>query len=452
MRKKKWRIFFMVWTLLNSLNISAQEFGVEIVLDALPVHPEGDRNVFATSFDYRDGQLFVVQVEPVKSDAENGINLRTVIRKGVRQNDASWQWDEAILEPRTLLDPWHTQASIGLDKYGYIHVAYNMHNMPWQYAVSRKPYDISNFEFRGQPVTDKDLRAVKFDNKSPFPDAGTADIPGNQVTYPMFFIDRKRNLYVTYRYAIKPARPWESRAFAGGVARYDAERRHWEPVGGNVAIGFEDARLPDKKKTATQKPFAFSEGYTVYLPTIAFDVDNGMHIFWNWRKEQAGMETIHPSYAYSPDGEKFFDMSGRPYSMPISIISTQSVFGSDNQQFYAPKSVAVTPQKNPLAVFQPISGGRELVIVDRLNGSVRTEKTPDAAQNILVDRLGRQWLFATGIKVFMREAENMSWRFMGKIGSDLCFPKVKYYPEESRFVLHAKSCTSMAVSVFTFRR
>lgn len=138
--------------------------------------------------------------------------------------------------------------------------------------------------------------------------------------------------------------------------------------------------------------------------------------------------------------------------MPISVSEIKSFAENDGQQFYAPKTVAVAPNKNPVAVFQPLAGGRELVSIDRPSGSVRIEKTPESAQNILIDSAGRQWLFATGIKVFMRETGTAPWRFVGTVGSNLCFPKAKYYSDESRFVLQAKSCSSKAVSIFTFRR
>lgn len=445
----------ILFTLLIGLlaqNVFAQTLGAEVILDGLKVHPEGDKNVFASSFEYRNGQLFIVHVEPPISKKVNGINLHTVLRKGVRQDNGSWSWESKIIESRTLLDPWHNQASVGLDKNGYVHVAYNMHNMPWQYAVSKQPYDISAFEFRGQAVTDNELMAVKIENKTPFPHVGSAAISGNQITYPIFLVDRDKNLFVTYRYALKPARSWENRDFAGGIARYDTELRRWFQIGGGFVINNIDAKLLNGQLTATQRPFAFSPGYSVYLPTIAFDSNNGMHVFWNWRREGAGMETIHPSYAYSPDGDNFFSSDGAPYSLPISIAEINSLADSDTRQFYANKTVAVTLTGNPVAVVQPVSGGRELLTIDKASGSIRIEKTPESAQNILIDNSGRQWLFSTGIRVFMRETEKLPWRFIGTIGSGLCSPKAKYYSDELRFVLEAKSCTSMAVSLFTFRR
>jgi hypothetical protein len=68
-------------SLLFSLNACAQVFSVETAMAELPVHPKGDNNVFATSFDYRDGKIFLVYVAP-SNEPENGMNLRTIVRKG----------------------------------------------------------------------------------------------------------------------------------------------------------------------------------------------------------------------------------------------------------------------------------------------------------------------------------------------------------------------------------
>ena len=48
---------------------------------------------------------------------------------------------------------YHTQASIGIDKLGHIHVAYNMHNTPWQYSISEYSENIESFIFFGQEVS-----------------------------------------------------------------------------------------------------------------------------------------------------------------------------------------------------------------------------------------------------------------------------------------------------------
>ncbi|MEQ1784515.1 MAG: BNR-4 repeat-containing protein, partial [Hyphomonadaceae bacterium] len=123
------------------------------ILDGVALHPEGDRNVFAMPIDVSGNALVTAHVEPSAGQGRDGVNLRTVVRLGVKSADGTWRWTTQLIEARTLLDPWHTQASVAFDKRGHVHIAYNMHNMPWQYVVSKRPYDIGEFAFKGQPVS-----------------------------------------------------------------------------------------------------------------------------------------------------------------------------------------------------------------------------------------------------------------------------------------------------------
>ena len=54
--------------------------------------------------------------------------------------------------------------------------------------------------------------------------------------------------------------------------------------------------------------------------------------------------------------------------------------------------------------------------------------------------------------IFMRNGIGKAWDEVGQLGHDLCSPKVQYIVEESRFVLHAKSCSGGYVSIYSFRR
>lgn len=436
-----------------SFNAFAEQIAVEKILTDSPLHAQGDLNVFAVPFDYTNGMVFTVHVEPGNGTGREGVNLRTVVRKGTRQADATWTWESHLIESRTILDTWHTQASIALDKKGYVHIVYNMHNFPWQYVISDKPFDISSFTFKGQTVTQPEIDRAKFENKTSFPDIGSAAIPGNQVTYPMFFKDKHDDLYITYRFAVKPNRPWEQRAFGAGIARYDTADLTWHAIGGDVSMTTNDAKLPTSKQTAIQKPFAYEDGYTVYLPTLGFDSANNMHVFWNWRRGEAGMETIRPSYAISPDGIHFFDIAGKSLSIPIDFSHSVPVTGINNEDpYYAPKSVALTPQGNPLVVMQPLGVGRQIWSLNKAEKRFIKEESPNAASTIVIDKQGRQWAFATGLRVFMRPDTASRWEDMGNIGQNLCNPKVTYYPAESRFLVHVKSCTNNSASIFSFRR
>lgn len=438
---------------LCTLQAVAGQMAVETILAGSPVHTNGDQNVFATPLDYRGGMVFTVHVEPGTGVGRDGVNLHTVVRKGTRQADATWTWESHLIESRTILDTWHTQASIALDKKGYVHIAYNMHNFPWQYVISEKPYDISAFSFKGQAVTQAEIERAKFENKTSFPDTGSAAIPGNQITYPMFFKDRRDDLYVTYRFSVRPARSWEQRAFGAGIARYDTETQLWHSIGGNISLGAKDAKLPSKKTAVVQKPFAYQDGYTVYLPTLAFDDSNRMHVFWNWRQGEAGMATVRPSYAVSPDGISFFDAAGNALTTPVDFSHSEPVIGEESDdQYYAPKSAAVSAQGDPMVVMQPLGIGRQIWTINNIEKRFFKEDSPYAASVIIVDKLGRQWAFATGVRVFTRPNASERWENVGEIGHNLCTPKVAYYSAEARFLIHAKNCVDGSVSIFSFRR
>lgn len=436
---------------LFSAAANGAEISVEVMLPPIAVDAAGDKNVFSTAFAYSDGQLFTVHVEPPPTTPSNGVDLQTVVRHGQRQSDGSWLWTAKLLEERTILDTWHTQASIGLDKEGYVHVAYNMHNMPWQYSVSKQPYDISTFTFRGEPVTLGEIKAVKYLNRTPFPGIGSGSIPGNQVTYPMFFNDNSSELYVSYRYATRPARNWSQRGFAGGLARYDTEQKRWHSIGGPVELAPGDAtNAPVSAYTA---PLVFEDTYSVYLITLAFDKHNGMHAVWTWRPGGAGEDNVIPSYAYAPDGGFFARADGSPYVLPIRLRDADAIVTRDEaQKFYAPKSIAVLPDGTPLIIVQSVSSGRKLIAYDTARRAWSLPSpTPNGAMEVVVDRRGRIWAFATGLKVFMKENLTHPWREVGTI-SGLCSPKVRYFPAESRFVVHAKTCDGRRATIVSFRR
>lgn len=442
----------VIWSMLHIGITMAAPFAVETALANLPIHASGDQNVFATPFDYQNGMIFTVHVEAGDGMGRDAVNLHTVIRKGVRQPDATWTWESQVIEKRTILDTWHTQASIVVDKQGYVHVAYNMHNFPWQYAVSVKPYDISSFVFKGQLVSQQEIDRSKFENKTFFPDTGTASIPGNQITYPSFTKDRNGDLYVTYRFAVRPNRAFEERAFGAGIARYKVDTRTWHSIGGDVTLDAKDAKR-NGQGPAVQTPFAFEDRYTVYLPTIGFDSTNTMHVVWNWRRGEAGKETFRPSYAMGSADKIFVDPTGSKLALPIDVSRSFLITGKkDDEQFYAPKVIAFTLQDAPMVLMQPITPGRQIWTLNTARAVFEKEESPSAASALVVDKQGRQWAFATGLRVFMRPDGVARWEDMGEIGPNICAPKVAYYPADSRFVVHAKSCAGDRAYLFTFRR
>ena len=105
-----------------------------------------------------------------------------------------------------------------------------------------------------------------------------------------------------------------------------------------------------------------------------------------------------------------------------------------------------------MVLIQPLGVGRQIWTLNKTTNTFSKEESPNAASELIVDKLGRQWAFATGLKVFMRLDGSGRWQDMGEIAGNVCAPHVIYFPEESRFVIHAKTCTSDTVKIFTFRR
>ena len=445
------RALLIAGCVMQVLPVWSATISAQIWLPPTPVDTKGDMSVFTTPIAYRNGDVFSVDVESPATGGPPEINLRTILRKGTRLANGNWQWRSKIIDGDTIRDQWHAQGSLGLDSEGFIHVAYGMHNMPWQYDVSERPLSIRHFNFRGERITLADLKAVKYLNHSPFPSRGSAEIPGNQITYPMFFNDIKGALYVTYRYAMRPARSWQERGFAGGIAKYNDATTKWHAIGGSVPISVDDATILGGR--TSYHPFVFQNGYSVYLVTLAFGPHNGMHVFWNWRPHGAGMNTILPSYAYSPDGHNFYKADGTPYHLPITVAQS-GVIGniSPNDQFYAAKSVAVRANGDPLVVLQRLDGERVMYSLNHDTGTWSPPRLmPDGATQIVVDRKGRIWAFATGLRVFMTTSPTEPWQKMGKIGTNLCYPKVIYVGSEQRFIIHAISCDGRYATILSFQ-
>ena len=263
-------------------------------------------NNFSTPLSYYKGIIYTVNVEPGYSEDNKGINLHTVVRQSVPISSEQWSWISQTIDDETIEDKYHTQASIGIDRQGYIHIAYGMHNMPWQYVISDSPGDIANFTFLGDPITIDNKITVKYLNKTPFSSIGYAVVQGNQITYPAFFNDIHNNLYITYRFAVKPKRSFEDRIFAIAIARFNIETKKWVQLGADIVLSRKDADWGGLCEAPVTNPFALTDQWTVYFPRLAFDKDNGMHVSWLWRKGIAGGDTTHPSYAFSPDGDRGF--------------------------------------------------------------------------------------------------------------------------------------------------
>lgn len=423
-------------------NVSAISISSGVPILGLDVDPQGDLCVFCQPIDVQEGYVVSSHVEaPVGSDT--GYNLRTVVRLGKQSNDGSWSWSVTTVEPKTTRDPYHTQSSVAFDPKGYIHIAYNMHNAPWQYSVTSVPYSIDQFTFKGQSLTDAEYDLLYKYNRTPFPTLGEASIPGNQVSYPMFFKDKNGDLYTTYRYSVNPASAWESRRFSAGIAHYDAETGLWSQIGGGVVLTTNQAKVAGNEEAVTY-PIASQLGYVTYLPVLAFSSDNSMHVYWSWRQGEAGGDTTNPSYIYSQnDHSSFYTYDDNPISLPVQYdSSTRLPVEPESKTVNAPKSLVVNADDKLYFIVEPTSSPRELVIYNpKTKEWSSPELMPWGAGKIIIDKYGYEWAFSSGINVFVRPKNGnaSAWKRVGSISSGLGYQYIVYSSEEDAFYVSAKT-------------
>ncbi|MBW8364907.1 MAG: BNR repeat-containing protein [Rhizobium sp.] len=421
------------------LSSGARGGDVELIMQPVAISSQGDVSVFATPIDVQNGRVAVAFVTDADARTTPGY-LNTVVREGEKVDNV-WQWESTTLDTNTLLDPYHTQPSLAFDRNGYIHVAYNMHNLPWQYAISEQPYSVGGFVFHGQTVSKRELDALRLENKTHYPDKGRALIPGNQITYPAFFKDRVGDLFVSYRYAIRPARNWDARSRAEGIARYDTVTRTWISVGGLVGLKSGDV-VPYESGASVATAFAYDEGYVPYLVTLAFDGDNAMHAIWTWwdkHSGQTGAVNVLPSYRKIADITK-----------PTAVVgaSTDHIPGwSPATRFDTAKSIAIAANGDVLAILEPEGQNRKLIRRDHATGNWGAPvDTPNSASKILVDRDGNEWLFASGLNLFKRISGG-DWSRPFRIGQGLCDPRPVYSEAENSFYILAKTCPDRSQAV-----
>ena len=266
-------------------------------------------------------------------------------------------------------DNYHNVPVIGVDKYGYIHVAGNMHHSPWgrcrahrtsksanpcypdknefydyawQYVVSDKPEDISLFSFHGD------------DAMSP---------PGTWISYPYFARDRNKELYVSFRHRVKFDGGWTAGSMALGLARYDADNRRWTALGGRDYEHGTDVVHPLAGRSNGKTFFWENAGYKntayqAYKMRIFFDKTTRMHLAFgaNDGTNAANNQDTHIIYAYSDDGGDTFRRSdGSLYeTLPIRLNTADVVVPKNFRKngYTTGTFIGVDPDGNPLISFQ----------------------------------------------------------------------------------------------------
>jgi len=405
-----------------------------------------------TPVDTQHGYVYTANIEHGANGDENSTNLHTVVRQGVQNDDGSWSWSQTLVEDRTVHNQWHTAPSVVADTEGYVHVAYNMHNYPWQYKRSQTPHSIDDFEFRGQAITKAEIDRSKFENKTSFQTNGHADIPGNQITYPAFFKDRNRNIYATYRFAAKPRRSFEQRTMSGGIASYDTQLKSWRAIGGQLQVteGTDYTAHADAPSAPTS--LASDTGWTVYHPRLMFGPGNELHVNWFFRNGIAGAELSKPCYAKSMDTYAFTDAAGSSITLPRNSDDCGNVGYANSQSFYSVGNSAMDASGKPHIVLSPIGGVRQIVSYDNNSGQWTREDTPNNATEIFFDAYDNLWAIATGIRVMVRLSGSSDWNtvYTDPDGGN-CFPKVSVNETGDTAFVHTHACDQKSVTIYGVR-
>ncbi len=253
----------------------------------------------------------------------------------------------------------HNLPSLGIDKEGYIHIAYNMHHSlrkegdrGWQYKVSNKPGDISSFTYVGK---------------------SSRTIPGKLITYPSFTRDNRGNLYVTFRHRTHRNEKYGVDGSQGiGIAKYNSATKRWAMLGGtNYEHGVKTFFWSDSSMRENNK----STGYQGYRAKIFFDNSNRMHISWDVFIAP-GREASHIMYAYSDDGGNTFKRANgsKINSLPITPQNGDVVERASRGIYNTRTYVAVTKSGNPIVAFEDRSKGNGVSYFKVWNGSKWSNK------------------------------------------------------------------------------
>jgi hypothetical protein len=187
---------------------------------------------------------------------------------GKRASESSeWELHQTNLTGN--VDDAHNSISIAVDGRGYIHLAWDHHNNPLNYAVSLEPEGL---------------------------EMGPKQMPGSlnndhSVTYPEFYRMPGGDLIFMYRNG------WSGEG-SQVVHRFDVDLNEWRML---------HEQLIDGKGEVNP-----------YWQTT-MDEQGTFHLSWTWRRD-GGVETNHDMmYARSQDGGETWERSdGTPYQLPIT--------------------------------------------------------------------------------------------------------------------------------------
>lgn len=178
------------------------------------------------------------------------------------------EWETRVTHYRGNVRDAHNAISLGVDGDGYLHLSWDHHGQPLNYARSIEP--------GGLELSD------------PRPQTGRME---SQVTYPGFYHLPDGDLLFLYR---------DGASGAGDVLlnRYRLQEQRWEAV---------------------QHPLIAGEGRrNAYVNRLVVDADGVWHISWTWRETPDVASNHDVLYARSRDGGRSWERStGERYSLPI---------------------------------------------------------------------------------------------------------------------------------------
>ncbi|KAA3656336.1 MAG: hypothetical protein DWQ10_15605 [Calditrichaeota bacterium] len=349
---------------------------------------------------------------------------------------------------------WHSAASIGIDRLGYIHVAGNMHSSPWQYHRSTAPEDISSWQFLGQYAgANKGHTIPAADVRESWLSDGTAVIPGNQITYAFFRNDQRGRLYVAYRECYYCDRSgYYSREWSGGLSAYDEQTQSWERIGG-------------------VRPWAHDTAYVAIGMHFAFDTRNNMHVSWIWYphyKKYGSHDTApnFPTYARSGESHSNFQRSDlHALSLPLDFSQSDTLWSpfdlKQNNKGYFERytDLAIAPNGSPYVVLMPKSAseGRKRSFTTYVPGFgwIEPQPMPWAATRLLIDSEGMMTAISGGIRIHRKKLSEQNWKTY-KIdvtnGGCLVTPDYRYFDETGKLRIYAvqnKKAKSVGVRIYS---
>lgn len=215
-----------------------------------------------------------------------------------RREHGTDAWETVPTGYRADVADAHNTVSLGVDGDGYLHVAWNHHNVPLHYVRSVAPHSLELGEREAMLGADE-----------------------SRVTYPQFFPLPEGDLLFLYR---------DGGSGDGSLVlnRYDRRERNWRRVQDRLIDG---------------------EGERSAYWDLTVDVSGTLHLAWNWRETPDVASNHDLAYARSSDGGQSWTRSdGSAYVMPITASTAEYALRiSQGSNLMNPPAVAADASGQP---------------------------------------------------------------------------------------------------------